>query len=181
MVKKLETSHFAAYANGRKISPDAARGRPIMLKLMIGDGEDYITVILLNDITIGRSDNELHVEVDLTPYHAQRRGVSRQHVKILRRDDQIYIQDLRSTNGTRMNGQTLEPGRAYELHGNENLVLGQFPIQIHIIRKKQSGKLSTAHSSRKPDTDPHTDYKTVEIAELLNSARRKKKVTTGNL
>jgi len=69
-------------------------------------------------------------EVDLTPYGAADRGVSRFHAKMHIADDTLYITDLGSTNGTYLGGKRLEPNLPTELHKGDELLLGRLAIQV---------------------------------------------------
>jgi two-component system, cell cycle response regulator len=53
-----------------------------------------------NELTIGRGEDN-HIVVDLDT-------VSRKHARILRRQDQMFMEDLRSTNGTFLNNQEVK-------------------------------------------------------------------------
>ena len=69
-------------------------------------------------------------EIDLTPYGAMDRGVSRVHAKIHLDKVQLYITDLGSTNGSYLAGVKLEPNRATLLRKGDELILGRLPIQV---------------------------------------------------
>jgi hypothetical protein len=91
-------------------------------------------VVLPQDqaLVIGRSDARLryHADIDLTPYGAMDRGVSREHAKVFIEDDHIYIMDLDSTNGTYISGKRLEPNTPTLLRRGDELLLGRLPVQI---------------------------------------------------
>jgi len=85
-------------------------------------------------ITVGRSDssNIISVDVDLTPYGAHERGVSRVHVLMqLFPGNRIYVMDMGSSNGTYLSGEQLAPFKFYLLHDYDYLVLGRLPVQVH--------------------------------------------------
>lgn len=69
-------------------------------------------------------------EVDLTPYGAQDRGVSRVHAHIHLEDGYIYITDLDSKNGTYVGGERLEPHTPTILSKGNEVLLGRLSIQI---------------------------------------------------
>lgn len=84
-------------------------------------------------VLIGRfhPDNRLDPDVDLGPYDAAGRGVSRIHAKLeLKKNNHIYITDLDSTNGTYVRGVLIKPRRRYILHHQDMIVLGKLVIQI---------------------------------------------------
>ncbi|MCS6834491.1 MAG: FHA domain-containing protein [Anaerolineae bacterium] len=69
-------------------------------------------------------------EIDLTPYGAMDRGVSRHHLRIHFRDGRLYVTDLASTNGTFIGRTRLEPNNPVVLRKGDELMLGRLPIQI---------------------------------------------------
>jgi CheY-like chemotaxis protein len=83
-------------------------------------------------MTLGRGDVQTGAkpEVDLTPFDAFAKGVSRKHAIITVKDQRLMIQDLNSTNGTRLNNVLCKPGEEYRLrHGNE-IMLGTLRLQV---------------------------------------------------
>lgn len=83
-------------------------------------------------MTLGRGDVQTGTkpEVDLTPFDAFAKGVSRKHAIITIKDQRLMIQDLHSTNGTRLNNVLCKPGEEYRLrHGNE-IMLGTLRLQV---------------------------------------------------
>lgn len=70
-------------------------------------------------------------DVDLHPYRGRERGVSRRHARIYARDGELYIEDLRSSNGTQLNGEPLEPLQPYQLHDGDELILGRMMVWVN--------------------------------------------------
>ena len=83
-------------------------------------------------IVLGRADVRVRSrpDVDLTPYGALERGVSRQHVRLHVKDDHLYVTDLDSTNGTFLGGKRLEPNVETQLRKGDELLIGRLPVQI---------------------------------------------------
>jgi hypothetical protein len=69
-------------------------------------------------------------EIDLSPYGALDRGVSRVHAALSLQNDHIYITDLTSTNGTYLGGQRLKPNEATLLRKGDELLIGRLPVQV---------------------------------------------------
>lgn len=69
-------------------------------------------------------------EIDLSPYGALDRGVSRVHAELSIYNGQIYIKDLTSTNGTFLAGQRLKPNEATLLRKGDELLIGRLPVQV---------------------------------------------------
>lgn len=81
---------------------------------------------------LGRTDLKSRSipDIDLTPYGALDRGVSREHATIHLKDKHIYITDLESTNGTFVAGERLAPNEPQILHRGDSLLLGRLAIQV---------------------------------------------------
>jgi hypothetical protein len=84
-------------------------------------------------IVLGREDLEADWKpnVDLTPYGAAEKGVSRSHVDLFFESDQVFVLELGSANGTRLNGVAVQTGSAHQVHNGDLLELGRFPIRIY--------------------------------------------------
>jgi len=83
-------------------------------------------------VTMGRFDTGTvpNEEIDLLPYGALDRGVSRRHCEIQLRENQLYVTDLQSTNGTFLAGVRLNPNEATVLRKGDELLLGRLAVQI---------------------------------------------------
>lgn len=82
-------------------------------------------------IKIGRYDiSENAQELDLTPYGAGDRGVSRDHAQVHVEDAGIFITDLNSTNGTYIHGKRLDPQTPTLLQKGTELLLGRLTLQV---------------------------------------------------
>ena len=68
--------------------------------------------------------------VDLVLDHSK---VSRQHLRITLVENRVYITDLNSLNGTRVNDSDLEPGTAFEVRHDDILSIGETEVQIKIM------------------------------------------------
>jgi hypothetical protein len=119
--------------NNRKAQGGTARlgeGREVLLvirgmveRVLMVEGKTY----KLGRFEISTRKDE---EIDLSPYGALDRGVSRVHAELSLKGDQIYITDLMSTNGTYLAGQRLKPNEAMLLRKGDELLIGRLPIQI---------------------------------------------------
>lgn len=83
-------------------------------------------------IVLGRSDQHTRYlpDIDLTPYGALDRGVSRAHARLHVRQDRLYVTDLASTNGTFVGGEKLEPYTERLIGKGDELILGRLGIQV---------------------------------------------------
>lgn len=89
-----------------------------------------------NKLIIGRNDlhSGLVVDLDLMPFGAMQRGVSRLHAQLTLTERGLFIADMGSTNGTFLNGDRLKPNRAYRVTRGSEIVIGQLPVQIFTLR-----------------------------------------------
>jgi hypothetical protein len=81
---------------------------------------------------IGREDNirRIKPDIDLSPFGAHKRGISRAHALLRREDDQLLLQDLDSRNHTFINGKQLPPNVPQPLHHKDKMRLGVMLMQV---------------------------------------------------
>jgi sigma-B regulation protein RsbU (phosphoserine phosphatase) len=71
---------------------------------------------------VGRApDNDIQIKDN---------SVSRKHMKILRKGDKFFIEDLKSQNGTLVNDQAIKPGEQYEVKEGIPIVIGNVLITL---------------------------------------------------
>jgi pSer/pThr/pTyr-binding forkhead associated (FHA) protein len=89
-----------------------------------------------NEFTLGRvADGQpILPDVDLSPYEAYAQGVSRLHAALKLNNQRVFITDLGSSNGTRVNGQKIMPNVDYPLNHGDVIALGKFKIQVLISK-----------------------------------------------
>lgn len=90
-------------------------------------------VILPDDdvVTLGRADADFQgALIDLTPYGAVERGVSRVHARVQMTGEDVYITDLGSRNGTFVNGTRLEANHPVKILKGHDIQLGNLPVQV---------------------------------------------------
>ena len=103
--------------------------------LHVLDTGQFLPLSGQDSFTLGRlSQGQPHgPDVDLTDYNAYMQGVSRIHATITVEKGRVYITDMGSVNGTRVNGNRLEPHAARPLQNGDIIVLGKLKLQA-IIR-----------------------------------------------
>ena len=102
--------------------------------LQVENDETPILVQMRREVVLGRvteTDNEERTYINLLPYGADEAGVSRRHVRLLREGRAVYALDLNSTNGTRVNGEPLQPGVERRLRDGDELMLGRLKLYIY--------------------------------------------------
>jgi pSer/pThr/pTyr-binding forkhead associated (FHA) protein len=87
--------------------------------------EDQIVTVGRIDLTTG-----FRPGVDLTPYDAQKRGVSREHIRLHLKEQHVYVTDLGSSNGTVLAGKRLTPQEPVMLHNGDELLLGGLAVKV---------------------------------------------------
>jgi hypothetical protein len=89
------------------------------------------------EVILGRASEgqSMVPDINLEPYHAFEAGVSRIHAAIRLVEDQVLITDLGTGNGTRINGDKIEPHIPHPIKNGDLLNLGKFKIQIIIQNK----------------------------------------------
>lgn len=83
------------------------------------------------EFTLGRISQGQSIlpDIDLSPYDAYSQGVSRLHATVKLREESLYIEDLGSSNGTRINNIKITPHADHALHHGDVIALGRFKIQ----------------------------------------------------
>lgn len=102
------------------------------LRFMIRGMEERINVKEGMTIILGRIDptRTTGMYIDLTPYGALERGVSREHVRLEVLDNQLFVTDLGSSNGTYLNEKRLIPHEAYTLPAGTKMMMGKLVVQV---------------------------------------------------
>lgn len=100
----------------------------------VSDQRKIFTVTEDSRVVVGRvPDDEAQgtdIHFDLTPFGAYHFGVSRQHAIIKLRDGYLYLEDLGSTNGTRINGFQLTTHQPYRMRDGDEIEFGKLRTSI---------------------------------------------------
>jgi FHA domain-containing protein len=106
-------------------------GRRLLLYIE-GNKRTTLKVPLTDRLLIGRSDQDSPAVpgLDLAPYSGEAGGVSRNHAALIYEDEGVFIEDLGSTNGTRLNGLQLAPHEPYRLRSGDELEFGSIRITV---------------------------------------------------
>jgi hypothetical protein len=108
-------------------------------------GQDSSIMIHIRDIAepvmlrpakrtvFGRADasSPQKPDIDLTPYGALEKGVSRIHAAIYRSDDTLTLVDMGSANGTHLNGQRLIADQPRILRDGDEIRLGKLIAHVY--------------------------------------------------
>jgi hypothetical protein len=108
------------------VSPSREALQAAPLRVEVRTGRRTTEVECKGEALIGRPDTTrgIHPEIDLRLDDA----VSRRHAKIFIRDGQYVLTDLNSTNGTRVNGQWVQPEMEVQLKPGDEIEVGELTV-----------------------------------------------------
>lgn len=123
------------YTEANTHQDQSANILPWVIQLRVVGTPSIIQVPTREMITIGRSDprRDVSVDVDLSRFDGQKQGVSREHARLMSRDNRITVTDLKSANGTFINDRMLEPEEPYRLRDGDLLRFGKLEIQVSFV------------------------------------------------
>ena len=101
----------------------------LRLVLSATDGNGAISVPLASRLTIG---TDSHLDIDMPggeQYH-----ISDRHAVFTYHHNSLFVQDLDSAGGTRINGYDIDAGNAYPLHNGDELELGSLRLTVRLVR-----------------------------------------------
>ncbi|MCS7254115.1 MAG: FHA domain-containing protein [Armatimonadota bacterium] len=105
----------------------------VMAKLITDEGNEIqLDFGAKSELLIGRADpvSRVFPDVDLTPHGGYEAGVSRKHCIIRYANGQFTVEDLESTNGTKLNGRFIQPKVPHQLNDGDELVLGALRLRF---------------------------------------------------
>jgi two-component system, NtrC family, response regulator AtoC len=110
---------------------DSTGGQRSRSRLLIFSGETLTTHVLPEDgaLVVGRAD-ECHIQVD-TP------ALSRRHALLRVSPGRMTVEDMGSSNGTRVRGKLLEKGEKAELKAGDSIELGPVTLVVQRASKNQ--------------------------------------------
>lgn len=103
------------------------------IALYINLCDDPLIVLITSQTVFGRAvpgDNQ--PRVDLTPYGALDKGVSRQHAIIKRVEKGLTVEDMGSSNGSWLNGELLRPYTPLPLKSGDRLRLSEMEMDVFL-------------------------------------------------
>ena len=116
---------------------------PWRLLLQIsGESHTTIGMEVKEKILIGRVDpsSDVQPDLDLTPHGGDTGGVSRRHAQIVQQENALFVEDMDSTNGTRVSGYLLEPHHRYRLRDGDELTLGTLRIVVRFVKSPNAAR-----------------------------------------
>src|SRR5438105_3935205 len=131
-----------------------------MYKLIIEDDEGKTTVVPLirDEITIGRKEGNT---IRLTE-----RNVSRRHAKLLKQNGAVYIEDLSSYNGIKVNGDRIS-GRA-PINEGDRIQIGDYQLALKL--DKQAVAAAPTQEMAEQKTTPFQKDATAAPTQTMDMA-----------
>ena len=111
----------------------------LTLQILAGLGKDSEALARLpieapgvEGYVLGRSGSgsDYLPDIDLAPYGAREKGISRRHAALVQYHGMLHIIDLESTNGTFINGNRIRPNVATQVRSGDVLTLGDLDLRI---------------------------------------------------
>jgi FHA domain-containing protein len=90
-----------------------------------------ISLKLSRPMALGRASTDEPIDIDLNPYKALEKGVSRRHIVLERTQESVTVMDLGSINGTYLNGQKLQPFQKRVVRDGDEIRLGNLSLRIY--------------------------------------------------
>lgn len=117
-----------------------AATRPDTLVVFVDGHREPFTAVAQPLITLGRQATEANgttQHIDLEPYGAFDKGVSRMHMTVRRVGKGFQVEDLGSANGTFVNGFSLAPHTPHELKNGDELRLGDLRMHVYFLAETE--------------------------------------------
>lgn len=108
-------------------------GQDASIVMHIRDMPTPVIIRPAKKTVLGRADinSQQKPDIDLSPYGALDKGVSRVHAAIMRNEDTLTLVDMGSANGTHLNGQRLVPEQPRILRDGDEIRLGKLVAHIY--------------------------------------------------
>ncbi len=115
------------------------RGTPVfestmLLSLEVSRDESPVVLRLPANrpLIFGRDDPDSgqRPDIDLVPYGAYQRGVSRHHAALELTGKRLVLSDLSSANGTFLNGVRLDPHETHQIRDGDRLRMGNLTVDV---------------------------------------------------
>jgi adenylate cyclase len=92
-------------------------------------------------------------------------SISRKHIKLFRLENLVFVEDLKSTNGTLVNGQPIEPGEGVQVGEGDTISLGHTTIRLGTISEDEVIAIKDV-APPAPKKDPDAERRLTEERRL---------------
>jgi DNA-binding response OmpR family regulator len=105
------------------------------LIVFVDNEREPITLMVQPTLTMGRQNpsGTGRTHIDLDPYKAYDKGVSRVHMTIRRNNTTFEVEDMNSANGSYLNNEQLSPGKFYPVKNADELRLGNMRLRLYVL------------------------------------------------
>ncbi len=115
------------------VHSNSRQGSPLRLVLKVTETNQVVSIRLADRLLVGRGGDGHRPDIDLTDLDGRENGLSRRHALFTYADNILFIEDLGSTNGTRINGFPALPGKPYRVHNGDELELGYLHLIVQLV------------------------------------------------
>ena len=123
---------MAASANAAGAS--AAALKPGQITLTINGVDQRVVLEGQTEYVLGREGHEgVKPDLNLNDYGGRDKGISRVHAALRRDRGQVFLVDLGSTNGTRLNGQPVPAHQPAPVASGDEIRLGKLLMRINFV------------------------------------------------
>ena len=118
-----------------QLEPEAGPKTAPLCWLVLNESGRRISLPPTGTLTLGRFDPDLaeSLDVDLTYEDQVGLSVSRRHAQIKGMAGHHTIEDLDSSNGVQLNGETISPGRICPLQPGDLIILGKLQLRYETM------------------------------------------------
>jgi len=102
------------------------------MTLQVIEGDQFIPLSGKQEFILGRVNRGQKIlpDVDFTPHGGYDLGVSRLHAAIVVAGSEIWLKDLGSVNGTRLNKEKLIPHIPQKIQNGDQISLGKLRLRV---------------------------------------------------
>jgi len=134
-----EVDHFVQLPRATSdLRPEAAAMTWRIVLQSSNHDHEPLNLEICEDVIIGRTQDYIVPDLDLTEYDAQELGISRQHALLHPTPDSLELVDLLSSNGTAVNQVRLKKGEYRALKHDDVLSFGQLHFMLKIVDRPDS-------------------------------------------
>lgn len=84
------------------------------------------------ELIVGRAYRNSKPDIDLGPHGGTQAGVSRKHGRFVRQDDEWFVEDLGSTNGTFVDGKKIPANKLIPVQKGTSVRFGQIEMEFRL-------------------------------------------------
>ncbi len=140
----------------------------LQLQVVTGGHKGKLISIKHDKFLIGRSE-----ECHLRP---KSESISRRHCAIVRKDGNVLLIDLKSRNGTEVNGKMLDPSRAKILKNNDHIKVGKLEFVVVMeagvknVKKSEVKDVKDAAARSAGSAASDSRFEEVDVTSWLDEA-----------